>query len=80
MPLITVFVFFYGFTSRIELHMGYTRNTAIHRTQQEGGMIDLGMGQTLETIRDRREKERQDGHDMTLVDAIRRYLMLFDAI
>ena len=60
--------------------MGYTRKTTIHRTQQEGGRTGLGMGPTLENRRDRREKERQDGHDMTLVDAIRRYLMLFDAI
>ena len=60
--------------------MGYTRKTAIHRTQQEGGRTGLGMGPTLANRRDRKEKERQDGHDITLVDDNRCYLQLFDDI
>ena len=60
--------------------MGKTRRDGNPQDTAEGGRIGLGMGPTLANTRDRREKERPDGHDITLVDAIRHYLTLFDAI
>ena len=59
---------------------GKTRGDSNAQGTAEGSRTGLGMAPTLEDRSDRREKERQDGHDMTLVDAIRRYSMLFDAI
>ena len=57
-----------------------TRRHSNPQDTAEGGRTGSGMGPTLEDRRDRREKDRQDGQDTTLFDAIRHYVMLFDAI
>ena len=59
---------------------GKTRGDSNAQGTAEGNRTGLGMAPTLEDRSDRREKERQDGQDTTLFDAIRRYLALFEAI